>query len=600
MWMDAPIEDWVHCRFCTVYPVHGWAHCSFARVLLFNAFSSSQRLPTSSQILDAVHVADRLSRRLPPDILGYIEQFVIARSFLVWQECYAIAAWKPVFADLSIEERGMLIIFVGALKWDEAQSWLGIDNPPFLIDVRAFLVNPLQFCQGAPDILSLPLLTSESPWNVFNVLPELNPNDCSCGECHIIQSQLPTSLESFRYQYFALTSSRPHGCTALARAWEPSLTSAENWLDDLVARVESNFALFPWAEDLGRRMGPAILENANRLGVRVGTDLSDEQLLRFVVMLSVATDAVPPAIPKAPGPFALGYVASIPWAADREEYRSDLAWEHESVTAPDRVLFVNGGWLYDTVGLSGVSVLHERENLKIVYQTLLPAKFSAVCMPNFRADFVSLFPHRHTEGSRSLLSSESPLEEDMSVTFVLSNLQTDGFPLFSVASPFTDTKFSAPRGALAALIRVEVLGRVIETFWRPDVRQGLPCEHKSAWGCSSRCSPTAIELIQSVLAPVRCTTLPQPGSSLARELAFTGSNDIALGRQQVIREVMEEQARRLAPLLKNGSPLERTRASIVRCGGNTGPVDAMVVLATALRKRVYVLDRRCVRWESGS
>ena len=49
---------------------------------------------------------------------------------------------------------------------------------------------------------------------------------------------------------------------------------------------------------------------------------------------------------------------------------------------------------------------------------------------------------------------------------------------------------------------------------------------------------------------------------------------------------------RLAPLMKSGSALERMRSCIVRCGATEGPVDAIVVLAAALRKKVYVLNYR--------
>jgi hypothetical protein len=86
MWWDEPTEDWVHSRFCSVYPVHGWAHRSFVRVLLFSAFCGTRTLPNSSQVLAAVHVADRLYRRLPMDIWKYAEHFIIACSLLSWEK----------------------------------------------------------------------------------------------------------------------------------------------------------------------------------------------------------------------------------------------------------------------------------------------------------------------------------------------------------------------------------------------------------------------------------------------------------------------------------------------------------------------------------
>lgn len=64
--------------------------------------------------------------------------------------------------------------------------------------------------------------------------------------------------------------------------------------------------------------------------------------------------------------------------------------------------------------------------------------------------------------------------------------------------------------------------------------------------------------------------------------------------QAVLRELLEKHARRVEPLTRSGTPLERTRACIVRCGVKDGPVDAFIVLAASLRKKVYVLDYRLV------
>lgn len=379
---------------------------------------------------------------------------------------------------------------------------------------------------------------------------------------------------------------------------QPRNSAAEEWLEDLVSRVECQFTLFPLMEELDRRTGPTVLEIANALGVRVGSHISDQELLRLIVMLSIITDDFPPAVPKSPGPFGLGYVVTMPWVLDREDYRIiDSDDDDDGQSGPDRVLFVNGGWMYDAVGLDGVSVLHERENWKIVYHTTVPAKFSAVCMPNFTGDFVSFFPHLHDladlNGQSSSLNPSHAQDEEPTITLVLSNWQSDAFPLLSVSSSTANT----PRGALAALIRVECFGRVVETVWKPDVKQGSPCEHKSLWGHSTRCSPTAINLLQQVLPPNSYDIdagYSGDNSTLFQESDFFISKDISSQRQGILRELIEEQMRRVGPLMKVGSPLERTRVCIVRCGVRDGPVDALVVLAASLKKKVYVLDYRFV------
>ncbi|KAJ7597737.1 hypothetical protein C8J56DRAFT_920817 [Mycena floridula] len=566
-WDEEPIEDWVHSRFCTVYQTHGWIHRSFVRVLLFNAFSGSQALPTPSQILAAVHVADRLSRRLPVDIWRYAEQFIIAHALLFWKEKYGAQPWDPSFSALSSAERSMMGIFIDAVKWPSPFGY-----------IQQFLRNPLRVCQDAPDILSLPGISSRDTNSSFNVLPELDPETCVCGECSLLQSQLPTSLSSFRHQYFSITSSRQN-CDALAETWEPAISAAEEWLDDLVSRVECHFTLFP---DLDRRIGPAVLEIANAMNFIIGSQLSDQQLLRFIVVLSILSDDIPPSIPKAPGPFGLGYIVWLPWTADREDYRVDDDSDH--------VFFATGGWLYDTLGMDGITLLHQRDKFKIVRHTMMSRKFAAVCMPHFRSDFVSLFPSRHSPTLTIHQHSDSPSvdEEEIEVTIVLSHFQTDAFPLLSVCS---QTGFSAPHGAVAALIRVEFLGRIIETVWKPNVAQGLPCEHSALWGQPNRCSPTANKLILRVLPPSEAS-LRAANTTALKEIAFLRSGDVSVHRQQLLKEAMDELSRRVQPLMETGSPLERTRACIVRCGVRDGPVDAMVVLAASLKKNVYVLHRR--------
>jgi len=175
----------------------------------------------------------------------------------------------------------------------------------------------------------------------------------------------------------------------------------------------------------------------------------------------------------------------------------------------------------------------------------------------------------------------------MELTLVLSRFQTDAFPLLSVCS---QTGFAAPRGALAALVRVECLDRVIETVWKPDVRQGAPCEHTALWRQATRNSPTGVNLILRVLPP-SAASVKAADTTAFSELGFRALEDVPVRRHKLLKEMLDELSRRVEPLMKPGSPVERMRACIVRCGAKDGPVDAVVVLAASLRKNVYVLDR---------
>ncbi|KAF7350540.1 hypothetical protein MVEN_01359900 [Mycena venus] len=499
MWLDDPTELWVHSRFCSVYPVHGWAHQSFVRVRLFNAFCGTQILPDFFQILAAVHVADRLFRHIPADIWHYAEQFIVARSLLLWKTADATQPWITQLPVLSSEERSSMVIFVDTLKWYETHPSLVVDFSPDLTELRDFMVNPIRRCPDAHDILSLPEISSWDTHSGINVLPNFDPETCVCA----------------------------------GRRRSPA---AEAWLDGLVSRIECQFTLFL---DVDRRMGPAVLEIANAMGIAIGSQISDQLLLRFSVALHILKDDIPVSIPKAPGPFGLGYVVSMPWTTDREDYRVD--------DGPDRVLFVNGGWLYDSISTNGVTLLHEREDFNIVYHTNMPGKFSAV-------------------------SASKPT-------------------CFHSLSVCDQAGFAAPHGALAALIRVKCLGRVIETVWKLNVRQGAPCEHTVLWSRATQTSPTGVDLIQLVLPPSDASLMAEHTTVLG-ELAFQASDNATNRRHKLLREMLDELSRRVEPLTKPGSPVERTRACIVRCGARDGSVDAVVVLAASLRKSVYVLDRR--------
>ncbi|KAF9061844.1 hypothetical protein BDP27DRAFT_313596 [Rhodocollybia butyracea] len=255
--------------------------------------------------------------------------------------------------------------------------------------------------------------------------------------------------------------------------------------------------------------------------------------------------------------------------------------------------------MYDMVSSNGVTLLHEREDLRIVYNTTRPGKFSAICMPDFRPDYASFLPLHHVlestgiGASMSLSSPSLEMENEPEMTIVLSNLHTDAFPLLSVSSP----EYPAPKGALAALIRVKIWGRIIETIWKPSVEIGSPCEHTSLWHCMTHCSPTAFDLIQQVPISSLESDDNTLDSSLAKELNFLmlASDEQLTCEQHLLKNKLERLARLGDSLTKAGSPLERNRVCMVRCGINDGPVDSMIVLATLARKKVYVLHHRCVQ-----
>lgn len=403
--------------------------------------------------------------------------------------------------------------------------------------------------ESSSNLIPPPELENHRPDAIY-VFPEFNVDTCTCRGCASFQSAYlrnnPRSfLKLFDNYCHTFTSHRdpqpsPGGpgpmqlqlCDALERAWEPELQAAEDWLDNLIGRVNCSDSTLPWPEE--RRTSAAVLQVANMMGVRIESQLSDEQLLHFIVMLAIVV--ADKTLPEPLGDSGIGYIVSLPWAADREEFRA----VHDGDGVPDRTLFVTGGWLYDLAYMEGVTVLHEREDVRIIYNTTMPATVFPICMRDIPPTFIWERPHRHIdmlEPASSTPSTSRPSDmgaESLKTTIILSDIQSDPFLLHSRSPP--------EYAALAALIRVEVYGRSVESIWRPDVTMGSPCEHEHLWNHMTYCSPTAFDLIRQ----------DPPGRSI-------------LGRYQ---------------------------SCIVRCGANDGQVHAMVILAASLKKKVYILHRQ--------
>ncbi|KAK0490102.1 hypothetical protein EDD18DRAFT_1358738 [Armillaria luteobubalina] len=584
---DGPLDDWIHDRFCVMYPVHGWAHNSFVRVVLFNLFCSTQSFPEERDIISAIHIADCLYQKYPLEVILYMQPFIIARSLLLWKENFERQRWVTNFSEWTRRQRGMALIFSDPVKWDMEQNVMDVELGVFR-EVREFLFDPLISCQHVGDILSLPLL-SDSHRLSEEELPSLDFSECTCGECVSIYSSFSPSLQTFHQHYYFVAESRPDGCTAWVDAWEPVLQEAEDWFGELTSRIESQFMLYPILDE--QRAGPAVLEVCRRMGINVGADISDAELLRFLVALATIGDYRPESttarssmaassvtLPVPPGDSGLGYMVQRPWADDREEY-------HDAESRADHVLFVTGGWLYDLVGIDGITLLHSREDVSISHRTLFPGKISVICMPTFRPEFPGLLPQRHDEEEMQTLDFPRDYDDgDQGHTCIfLSNFKGDGFPLLSVL----DKGSTTPRGAVAAFIQVHVRGRIVETAHRPVVKCGSTCEHRERWGCMTHCAFTSYEILERVRPP-------GDGELSTRITAEIFASERSLVGQEayILRRRMQVISDRLVKLVEAGSPLERNRACIIRCGARDGPIDPVIVLAASLKKKVYVIHRR--------
>lgn len=587
-WEDLPLDDWIHERFCYVYPVHGWVHDRFTRILLFSTFCHCQCLPSKEDVFSALNVSRTLRRRLGPEVCSLIEPFLILGGFNQWDSA-TDSSWIPSFSVMSKEERAMSAIFVDAYRFQ-----LNADNQvPDISDFNettSFLIHPEMDCPGQPDILDIPILRRFTNEPKFPV-PEPDLATCSCRQCPMIQESVVRNFENFQAKYFMLGLDRYEmetrgalemetRCDALEKAWDPLFTDVESWVDSLVGMIEIAFDLFPHLPE--RRLGPSILYVLHLLEYEINSHLDTKQLLRFFSLLRYShlyPDAILLSLPELEGDVFAFLADDEP---DRgEEFDSPLDENTEIV------LSSAGGWLYDAVSGNGfhdqnaqISFLHSSTALSIRVHPPLDIGIIAIGMPEHKAVAPALWPHAHElldapESTRTMAPSEATGQ----IVFDIGPRGNHGFPPLPGATDSNSAVFGAQ-------ISTTYAGRVIRTFWRPEVRFGRPCQHARMYNRMSRCSLTSHEILLQVRptsASIQATLLPTaPCTTHAQSNRCKEHNDL----------YFEEHKWSTRHLTERGGPFEHSKYCIVRCGDVEGPADPIILLAGSLGRRVYIFHHR--------
>ncbi|KAF9071478.1 hypothetical protein BDP27DRAFT_1322205 [Rhodocollybia butyracea] len=599
-----PLDEWIHLRFCEVYDVHEWAHDGFMRVLLLNNFSAvltpeKQRFPSPSDIQDVHGVARWLRQRLNDDICLNMERFILQHAVALWFDNSGVV-WSNVtgltvgppwhIEEWSAEERGLTVIFTDAVinnRKDENgfPEFDGIYKPESWFNMQLFFQDPARFVPDAADILALPLLRDAANLEIVSE-SKFRSDECVCGQCRDVYEQMLNNLEWFRIHYFTVTDRAlaERNCNALRNSWEPTLTHAEEWYEEVLAHIESPYPVLPELSELPR-VGPLILEVADSLDIKIGTNLVPSSLLRFLVVLHItdSENTVPYHDPLPSN--ALGKVIAVRLIEDREEY---LTGGQDPDYAMEYVLCAIGDWMYQLAGSDGLAIIYTDDNFAIEHSLDL-LKWRTVVMSDFKPDFPGRFPLRHTEHSERIPVIAASDVEDFNdrIEIVLSDLESDGFPFLSLPQDRTPD-------VVAALLRVQCLGRTVESVWKPKVRIGHPCDHTQNHQVMMCCSPTAIEVIKLVEPSEKC--------DISSSVASTEELRTRLGPQttrktfepewkDALKRRMEEYSSRTAQLVQRSDLLEPNNICIVRCGPVEGPVNAMIILATSLRKHVYMIHR---------
>ncbi|KZT35988.1 hypothetical protein SISSUDRAFT_104563 [Sistotremastrum suecicum HHB10207 ss-3] len=583
--MDSPINDFIHHRFCSIYPrTHSWSHDPFIRVLLFMNFSRLQRMPTVDEAAQTFVLAKDLRLKAPEDIWIPMIPFLTEDALNHWESFAGIEPFSPSTSALSEFVRSLFPMFADVMK-----DYIG----PFeaYSDVYTFYIEPtLDYdCEEAQETLDLPLL-EYAPRK--NVLPTFDPSSshCTCGECAFTIQKVQKKTHLFGEQYVALTNaSAERDCSALRDLWEPLMAEAEAWMEREGSRVESPIDIFPvFGED--DRLGPSIFDAANDLGIKIGSDLSVGELLRLIVLMHLLSVRpagdfsslyVPDVFPKD----GIGYL--IFPAHDPIAPGSGLQAPELMVPDLDLEVVAGGPWLPDLAGQhlrdtrSKVVLIGPSEEYTISFDKTFYPKYShPICMPELISGEVPDFlPPRHDITEFRLLQEE-PIDYSPDLLIEVSQKGVDGYPLFSVFD--TSRLDDYPPDCLAAQLSTTFQERVLQTWWRPSVSLGQKCSHSDLYLKAIRCSLSCEEIILQV---------QKPSSELLAYMQLLKSEsylrpDVSKTLPQRLRD---EMSRRTERLREKGGPFESHHVAFVRCE-SAEAVLPIVLLAASCGRKVYLIN----------
>ncbi|KZT38099.1 hypothetical protein SISSUDRAFT_1033663 [Sistotremastrum suecicum HHB10207 ss-3] len=594
LWFN-PTTDFIHHRFCPIYPVHNWAHDPIIRIFLFHTFYVLQRLPTLDEVVSVFVLVQDLKQKMPEDIWVNVLPHIADHGMRKWMAfSYRRPRDRPWrMSTLSAFERSIMVLFADVIRKDWSPHWHQYPFPEFTT-VKGFLSNPMLYTPDAEDILCLPGLPETK---VLNELPGIAPSTCSCGRCEFIHGSLRKSPYEFRNRYSSIVSrAQRRACNGLLVAWEDSLQAAETWLEKEVARLESPADIFPFRGG-DERLGPVIYDTANQLKLIIGSNFDTPSLLRFVSLLRLRCVPLEIRIES----WALEMLQDIPvdgvgYALFVTRSISEFPGymhEHEIVTS--------GNWLPQLASNSfsnpRATILHipVSDDLILLYPELKSEDaIRPFVMPEHPAsDEPDTLPRRHDDQD-SITFEDVEDEEDadeepesVELSIELSEESIDGYPLFSIiGDPYDDTY---PALSLAARLSITIpsTDQVISTWWRPSIFSGTACEHSDLHSKAIRCSLSSFDILRQYQ---EYSSSYKDRLEDIRSDPFIDSEDWMREYRTALSEGLNERAECLT--LPDG-PFARRKAVIVRCSAGESTLPLVILAATCGRKVYMIHAKEC-------
>ncbi|PCH40333.1 hypothetical protein WOLCODRAFT_150373 [Wolfiporia cocos MD-104 SS10] len=591
-----PMEDWVHERFCHIYPVHQWIHDPILRALLLNSFASDPRLealPSLDRVVEMSKISACLRPRLLPDVWEAVVVYVSASALeMIARHPLGDQPTQIGTRLMSDTQKCMPVIFADAARMIWTTQHLMQVCQAFG-EFFVFLIAPHILYPADPKISRIPLIKSVAS-EMVNRLPPVDPDACTCGQCVALSENAWTRGKFFIDQYDSLiSSSDPTKCSALSDTWELAMQDAEEWLDSVMGRCISSIDLLPKR----RRLGPLVLDLLNVMGIPLGSDLDTSSLLRFLTALRYYnTHHLPDslAVPLPPSEDLIGYMSAIGYFPEFTDYDfGDLP--------PTRVqvLSTAGGWLSQMPdsGLeqteTTVSFLFPLpDELRITpMDGAGPMLIAAIYMPRLPPDVPILTipaPHVATDIDDAVPLRELPEVDGADIQLHVSFLPAPGYPDPAEAAMLdTGSETELVESKVAQLVAC-VSGRLIQSWWQPRVIAGRACQHAGRHRQLDRCSFSCADILLQVR---------YPDPDFLRRTAWFRSTPVRKRSMEGVPEYFEalvsEHKRRTTRLTERHGLFEAQRMTFVRCHDvDESVIDAVVVLAGSLGKRVYIVHAK--------
>ncbi|KZT36266.1 hypothetical protein SISSUDRAFT_75231 [Sistotremastrum suecicum HHB10207 ss-3] len=583
------VDEYIHERFCSIFPVHNWAHDHLIRALIFSRLCAQEYFMSIDEVVAIFVLSKDLRIKAPNDIWLSIAPHLINQGIEGFITEERPVGTRPEMMDLtkmSPFARSQCVSFANLLKSDPEAGF-----PPaydFISEIRSYVELQDEWDWGMEETWNLPHIRRSLFEHSYNQLPPLKPELCVCGKCKIDEERLEKNNTTFRKCYQTMIEDgHARGCTALQESWEPFMEAAEEWLEDIGLTVQATGEAF--YQRAGERKGPATLDTANALHLHVGSELQTRDRLRIVSTLRSPTI-----------PTILSGDLKVPLALSSEDVGYLIIYRGEVE------LITSGNWLPELDEKpfehlqSQVYVLSTLNDCTIRFdESKLDERACLPYYPSMEEPWYLPNAHDRSPSEEWIVELPDASTRTKNVIIECSRRADHGYPLFSMAK-------NQQHHGQALQLKASYQRRTFETWWRPVIVRGRRCPHSELYQKGTRCSLAAKDVLlqlkrRSDRYTEECDNLreTQPtcrafGGSCISEPDCRCTNEKFLEARERWREdfrqtLLGQFTRQHQYILGNDGPFSRHNAIIVRCP-DPDALHPLIFLSASCGRRIYLIN----------